>query len=79
MYDAPSPATKAIASAISSGVPYRRSGIFSRAAATVSASSSSVMPVAIHPGATAFTRMPCGASSTASERANMCTAALVAL
>ena len=71
MKEAPPPARNAAAAATSSGVPKRPIGDCSSSMAIVSVPSASTMSVRITPGATQFTRMPDGASSTARERVSL--------
>ena len=64
MYDAPGLASQAMAAAISSGEPLRPAGV----ACPWPRSSGVWEPVAIQPGATALTVIPCLAVSTAAAR-----------
>src|SRR5260221_1867102 len=67
--------------AISSGFPQRPNGGRDRIGADRAGSSrrSWVNVVAIHPGATAFTRIPSGAHATANDRVSCAIAPLLAL
>ena len=68
MYRAASDARKATAAAISSGVPIRPSGMYLAPPARRSSWSPVSGRFYVAPGATAFTRMPYFARSTAIER-----------
>src|SRR5665213_427636 len=70
MYAAASDARNTHSAATSWGLPMRRNGISSSSAfiLVLSASSGASIGVSIAPGATLFTVMPCGASSTAMVR-----------
>ena len=60
-----------IVSAMSFGVPRRPSGVSLHSCSSVSAVSDWFITVSMTPGATQLTRMPEGASSAASERADL--------
>ena len=70
MYEAPGEARKATAAATSSGVPKRRSGIRPRISSAATSRMARVIALSMTPGATALTRMPLDASSTARARVN---------
>jgi len=80
MARARSEARKTIASATSAASTRQRIGVSARILSTIAASLSSfcVRSVRTQAGATAFTRMPCAAHSTASARVMLTMAPLVA-
>src|SRR3954464_7739401 len=73
------PARKAMTSATSAGSAARPMGMRRRNSATSSGGMSAVAAVSVSDGATALTRTPRGANSTANERVRLMTAALAAL
>ena len=80
MYVASGPQRKETAPATSAASPTRRSGLIRpSASASRSATNGSLSGVSTQPGATALTRMPSGASSTAIDLVSEMSAALDAL
>ena len=75
--DAPSEQRNAAASATSSGVPRRPNGVSTASSRNVSAPNTCTISVLMTPGARQFTRIPDGASSSASERVSAISPAFV--
>lgn len=80
IHEAASDASHATAAAMSSTVPSRRMGIWSRKSSRMEASDTSGPDISVgtSPGRTALTRMPAAPSSSAALRTSMSTPALVA-